>query len=497
MKPILLTIIDGLGLSKEEHGNAFKQANTPNLDYLFNNYNLSTLIASGTEVGLPKNQMGNSEVGHLNIGAGRIVYQPLELISHEIKERTFFKNKELIKVMQRTKEFSSDLHIFGLLSDGGVHSHIDHIFALIDLALEQKVNKIYIHAFLDGRDTPQKSALKYLDKLKEKIKPYSNVFLADISGRYYSMDRERMWDLTKTYYDLLVNKKGPQITDYEEYITNLYNEGITDEFINPAIITANSNLKENDSLIFANFRPDRATQTFTAITNPDFHEFPTKKFANIKLVTMLPVEKSVICQNAYPHITVDNTLGEYLSTQNKKILRIAESSKYPHVTYFFDGGKELTLKNTDKIIVPRKNVKTYDLAPRMSADEITKTLLPIMQDYDLIILNFANCDMVGHTGKLDKAIKAVEAVDDNIGILYNKIKELKGIMIITADHGNVEKMLDDNNNPITTHTTSKVPFLICDKNYCPTNGKLGDIAPTILTIMNLDIPKEMTGNVLI
>lgn len=497
MKPVLLIIMDGLGLRDEEYGNAVKQANTKNLDYLLKEYPNSTLIASGQEVGLPPSQMGNSEVGHLNIGGGRIVYQPLELISEKIKDGTFFTNEKLIRVMQHVNKNNSKLHIFGLLSDGGVHSDITHIFALLDMAIKQKVSHIYVHAFLDGRDTNPKSALKYLADLMNKINGYPQLKLADISGRYYSMDRERMWNLTKEYYDLLVFEQGSKIGDYEQYINESYRNNITDEFIKPAIVNYGGNLEENDGLIFANFRPDRATQTFTAITNSDFNEFPTKKFNNIKLVTMMPVEKTVICENAYPHITVSNSLGEYLSANGKKVLRIAESSKYPHVTYFFDGGREMELKNTDKIIIPRKNVKTYDLAPRMSADEITKTLLPIMENYDFIVLNYANCDMVGHTGKLKETIKAVEAVDENIGILYKKIQELGGTMIITADHGNAELMLDEKGNPVTSHTTSLVPFIICDKKYKLKSGKLGDIAPTILTIMDLPIPKEMTGNILI
>ena len=497
MKPILLTIIDGFGIREEGKGNAVKLANKPNIDFLWNNYPNSTLDASGEEVGLPKGQMGNSEVGHLNIGGGRIVYQPLELINKNIKEKTFFENEELKSVMNHVKENNSKLHIFGLLSDGGIHSHINHIFALLEMAKQENVEKVYIHAFLDGRDTLPDVAIKYLDQLEEKIKELNIGKLADISGRYYSMDRERMWDLTKKYYDLLVNKIGIKIEDYHSYIEESYKNKIYDEFIVPAILNEDGNLEENDGLIFANFRPDRATQTFTAITNPEFKEFETKKFSNIKLTTMLPVEKTIISTPAFHIPEVNNSLGVYLSKNNKKVLRIAEASKYPHVTYFFDGGKELELNNTDKIIVPRKNVATYDLAPEMSAYEITDKLLAIMDQYDVIILNFANCDMVGHTGNLDAAIKAVETVDECIGKLYQKIKELNGLMIITADHGNCELMIDEEDNVITTHTTNKVPFIICDNNYQVKDGKLGDIAPTILKLINLEVPEEMTGNSLV
>lgn len=497
MKPILLTIIDGFGLREETKGNAAKLASKPTFDFLWNTYPHSKLEASGEQVGLPAGQMGNSEVGHLNIGGGRIVYQPLELISKEIREGKFFDNKELKKVMAHVNENDSKLHIFGLLSDGGIHSHINHILALLDMAKKEGVKRVYVHAFLDGRDTLPDVACQYLDQLQAKINELNLGSIADVSGRYYSMDRERMWNLTERYYNLLVKKEAPVIKDYHAYIEEEYQKKIFDEFIEPAILDENSNLEENDGLIFANFRPDRATQTFTAITNPDFKEFDTVKFKNIKLVTMMPVEHSIICTNAYSHVTVPNSLGVYLSKCGKKVLRIAEASKYPHVTYFFDGGEELNLPGTDKIIVPRKDVATYDMAPEMSAYEIGDKLEEVMANYDVIILNFANCDMVGHTGNLEAAIKAVEAVDENLGRIYAKIQELGGLLIVTADHGNCELMIDENDNVITSHTTNKVPFIICNPDYVPHDGKLGDIAPTILEIMNLEIPQEMTGESLL
>ncbi|MBE6147273.1 MAG: 2,3-bisphosphoglycerate-independent phosphoglycerate mutase [Firmicutes bacterium] len=497
MKPVLLAILDGFGLREETKGNAVKLASKPTFDFLWNTYPHSTLEASGEEVGLPKGQMGNSEVGHLNIGGGRIVYQPLELISKEIREGNFFSNKELLSVMNHVKINNSKLHIFGLLSDGGIHSHINHIIALLEMAKKQNVERVYFHAFLDGRDTLPDVACNYLDQLQEKINEYNLGSIADISGRYYSMDRERMWNLTEKYYRLLVDKVAKVISDYSSYIKEQYENKIYDEFIEPAILDTNGNLEENDGLIFANFRPDRATQTFTAITNPNFKEFETTKFENIKLVTMMPVEKTIICTNAYDHVTVPNSLGTYLSKNKKRVLRIAEASKYPHITYFFDGGEELELEGTDKIIVPRKSVATYDMAPEMSAYEIGDKLGEIMGDYDVIILNFANCDMVGHTGNLEAAIKAVEAVDENLGRIYAKIQELGGLLIVTADHGNCELMIDEEDNVITSHTTNKVPFIICHPDYEPQNGKLGDIAPTILKIMQMEKPEEMTGTSLI
>ncbi len=497
MKKIVLAILDGFGLRDEQNGNAIK-GNTPNIDKLNKEYPHTTLVASGEEVGLPAGQMGNSEVGHLNIGAGRIVYQPLELISKSIRDGSFFERENLKEVLNHAKKNDSKLHIFGLLSDGGIHSHISHIFALLEACQKAGLKKVYVHAFLDGRDTLPKKALEYLKALEDKMQQLNCGSLADISGRYYSMDRERMWDLTKTYYDLLVFKSGTVIKDYESYIKKSYEEGLTDEFIKPVIIDENGSLEENDALIFANFRPDRATQTFTAITNNEFKEFPTKHFKNIFLATMMPVEKTIICKNIFSHILVENPLGVYLANLNKKVLRIAEASKYPHVTYFFDGGKELELPNTDKIIVPRKDVETYDLAPRMSADEITEKLIEIVENYDLVILNYANCDMVGHTGNFKKTIEAVACVDENVLKLYNKIKEIDGLLIITADHGNAELMIDENSNVITSHTTNPVPFIICSNAYhLKDGGKLADIAPTILDIMHLEKPVEMTGESLL
>jgi len=491
--PIVLAIMDGFGLRDEIEGNAIKCSKSKFFDYLWSNYPHCKLVASGKDVGLPEGQMGNSEVGHLNIGGGRIVYQPLELISKSIDDGDFFNNEEFKSVMEHVKSNGSKLHIFGLLSDGGIHSHIDHILALLEMAKREGVEKVYVHAFLDGRDTLPNVACKYLDKLTDKINELGIGTLADISGRYYSMDRERMWHLTKRYYDLLVFGNAPRILDYHEYIDEKYKKQIFDEFIEPVILDKTGILEENDGLIFANFRPDRATQTFTAITNPSFNEFEVKKFDNIKLVTMMPVEDSIICSNAFSHVSVPNSLGVYLSNCCKKVLRIAEASKYPHVTYFFDGGEDLELDGTDKIIVPRKDVPTYDLAPRMSADEITDKLLEVLPNYDVVILNYANCDMVGHTGNFDATVKAVDAVLENMERLYNKVKELGGVLLVTADHGNCDVMFDRYGNIVTTHTTSPVPFILVGNNYSLHDGKLGDIAPTILELMDLRVPDEMTG----
>lgn len=498
MKKVLLTIIDGFGYREEKKGNAVIAANPENIISLWKEYPHTTLQASGEEVGLPKGQMGNSEVGHLNIGAGRVVDQPLMQINHAIEDGSFFKNEVLLDVINHCKKNKSDLHLFCLLSDGGIHSHINHLFAMLDLCKKEDFSNVYVHAFLDGRDTLPNIALTYLDELDNKLKELGIGKLRDVSGRYYSMDRERMWNLTKEYYDLLVHNKGEKISSYKEYINASYEKGIMDEFIVPVRLMDEGNLKENDGMVMVNFRPDRITQLFTAITNKEFKEFERVDFKNTKLVTMMTPEHTVISTPAFPPMHLTNTLGEYAASKGLKVLRIAEASKYPHVTYFFDGGEEKELPNTDKIIVPRKDVATYDLYPKMSAYEVADKLIEVMDNYDLIILNFANCDMVGHTGKFDKVEEAVRAVDENVKRLYDASLEKGFTMFVTADHGNSEIMVDDKDEIITSHTTSPVPFIITDNNIKNIeSGKLGDIAPTILDYMGLDIPTEMTGNKLI
>lgn len=498
MKKVLLTIIDGFGYREEKKGNAVIAANPENIISLWKEYPHTTLQASGEEVGLPKGQMGNSEVGHLNIGAGRVVDQPLMQINHAIEDGSFFKNEVLLDVINHCKKNKSDLHLFCLLSDGGIHSHINHLFAMLDLCKKEDFFNVYVHAFLDGRDTLPNVALTYLDELDNKLKELGIGKLRDVSGRYYSMDRERMWNLTKEYYDLLVHNKGEKISSYKEYINASYEKGIMDEFIVPARLMDEGKLKENDGMVMVNFRPDRITQLFTAITNKEFKEFERVDFKNTKLVTMMTPEHTVISTPAFPPMHLTNTLGEYAASKGLKVLRIAEASKYPHVTYFFDGGEEKELPNTDKIIVPRKDVATYDLYPKMSAYEVADKLIEVMDNYDLIILNFANCDMVGHTGKFNKVEEAVRAVDENVKRLYDASLEKGFTMFVTADHGNSEIMVDDKDEIITSHTTSPVPFIITDNNIKNIeSGKLGDIAPTILDYMGLGIPTEMTGNKLI
>ena len=496
-KPIVLMILDGYGLREETQGNAVKLADNKVFTELWNTYPHTTLTASGQLVGLPKGQMGNSEVGHMNIGAGRIVYQPLELINKSIQDKEFFQNKEIKKVMHHVKENDSKLHLMGLVSDGGVHSHINHLLALLDMCQLEGVKDVYLHLFTDGRDVPPKSAYIYIEMVENKLKELGFGKIASISGRYYAMDRDNNFDRLIKAYDVIVNNKGQIEPSPKEYIENSYKEEITDEFFLPAKFTEHGNVEENDGIIAFNFRKDRLRELFTAITNPDAVDMETKKFNNVKTLTMMPVVESVKAPHAFNDPELTNILGEYIEKQDLSQLRIAETEKYAHVTFFFDGGKEVDYKNEKKILIPSPKVATYDLKPEMSADEVTGKLLEELAHTDLVILNFANGDMVGHTGVLEAAIKAVETVDRDIKRIYDKVMELGGTLIVTADHGNCEEMLDDNNNIVTSHTTNPVPFIITEKGLKLHEGKLGDIAPTILDLMNIEKPNEMTGESLI
>ncbi len=496
-KPIVLMILDGYGLREETHGNAVKLADNKVFTELWNTYPHTKLTASGQLVGLPKGQMGNSEVGHMNIGAGRIVYQPLELINKSIQDKEFFQNKEIKKVMHHVKENDSKLHLMGLVSDGGVHSHINHLLALLDMCQLEGVKDVYLHLFTDGRDVPPKSAYIYIEMVENKLKELGFGKIASISGRYYAMDRDNNFDRLIKAYDVIVNNKGQIEPSPKEYIEKSYKEEITDEFFLPAKFTEHGNVEENDGIIAFNFRKDRLRELFTAITNPDAVDMETKKFNNVKTLTMMPVVESVKAPHAFNDPELTNILGEYIEKQDLSQLRIAETEKYAHVTFFFDGGKEVDYKNEKKILIPSPKVATYDLKPEMSADEVTEKLLEELAHTDLVILNFANGDMVGHTGVLEAAIKAVETVDKDIKRIYDKVMELGGTLIVTADHGNCEEMLDDNNNIVTSHTTNPVPFIITEKGLKLHEGKLGDIAPTILDLMNIEKPNEMTGESLI
>lgn len=496
-KPIVLTILDGYGLREETHGNAVKLADNRIFNLLWDNYPHTQLEASGQQVGLPKGQMGNSEVGHMNIGAGRIVYQPLELINKSIEDKDFFTNRELLNAMNHAKENNSKLHLMGLISDGGVHSHIEHLLALLTMCKEQNINNVYLHLFTDGRDVLPQSAYEYIKIVEDKIKELGIGSIATIGGRYYGMDRDNNYDRLKKGYDAIVYGTPKTTLTIKEYIEDSYSKDIIDEFFIPAVFNENGTLEDNDALIAFNYRKDRLKEILTAITNKDFNEMDVKRFSNLKTVTMMPVVESVIAETAFEDPKLVNILGEYIEKQGKSQLRIAETEKYAHVTFFFDGGKEVDYKNEKKILIPSPKVATYDLKPEMSVYEVTDALLNELENYELVILNFANGDMVGHTGSLEAAIKAVEGVDECLGKIYQKVEEIGGTMIITADHGNCEEMLDENNNVLTAHTTNPVPFIITNKNISLVPGKLGDIAPTILELMGIDKPEEMTGNSLI
>ena len=493
MKKVLLCVLDGVGLSKIKDGNALINANKPNIDYLMKEYPNKGINASGTFVGLPDGQMGNSEVGHLTIGAGRIIYQSLELINRAIKDDSFYSNESFLNAIRHAKENNSKLHIMGLLSDGGVHSHINHIKALLKLCKKEDFSNVYFHIFTDGRDTFKESSISYIDDLNNEINEFGIGKICTISGRYYAMDRDKRWDRLKKCYDVIVNNTGNKCDDYKKYITDSYEKGITDEFIEPVIIDESGKLEENDSIIWANFRPDRAIQILRSLVDPNFDGFDRKIFNNLYLTTMMYVSDDVKSDIAFKKEIIDNTLGIYLSKLGKKQLRIAETEKYAHVTYFFDGGRDLDLNLCDRVLIPSPKVATYDLKPEMSAREITSNLLEKMDNnYDFIFLNFANGDMVGHTGNYDMTKKAIETIDEMIGKLYKKCMEDEYLFIITADHGNAEEMIDENGNVVTSHTTNLVPFIVTDKNLNIENvNKLSDIAPFILNYMNLNLPDEM------
>lgn len=501
MKKVLLCIMDGVGIRENEKGNALKNANTKTINKLMKEYPNILLEASGEYVGLPKGQMGNSEVGHMAIGSGRIIYQSLEKINKSIKDGDFYQNIELLNTIEHARKNNSKLHLIGLLSDGGIHSHINHLFALLELCSKVNFTNIYIHVITDGRDTSPDSGINFIKQLQDKLDKLGFGKIATVCGRYYMMDRDNRFERVQQAYEMLTEAKG-DIYDYPHQAwKNNQARGITDEFINPSIIKRNGIIEDNDAIITFNYRPDRLRELYAALTNKDFSCFERKILNNIKLTTMMPVAKEVICTNAYKKENIDNVLGRVIANHNLSQLRIAETEKYAHVTYFLDGGKELELNNCKRILIPSPKVDTYDMQPEMSAYKITETLLKEIENkYDLIILNYANGDMVGHTGVYEKGIIAVETVDNCIEKLINNINLDEYTIIITADHGNCEQMINDDDTINTAHTTNLVPFIILDKNIELLEnyiGSLPDIAPTILKIMNIDIPKEMTGTNLI
>ena len=500
-KTMLLCILDGCGIRKESYGNAFLNAHKETFNYLVKKYPHTLLDASSKEVGLPLGQMGNSEVGHMNIGAGRIVYQPLELINESIESNAFFHNKNILEVINWTKKNKSHLHIMGLISDGGIHSHINHLFAILDLCKREGVREVYLHLWTDGRDTNVKDGIKFVDKLNDYIKNLDGYDIATIAGRYYAMDRDNNYDRLKLAYDAMVFGVGNHYDNYQDVFASSYKDNVTDEFIKPAVINnVHGLLSDNDGIIVFNYRPDRLREMCSAITNPSSVSMDTITLKNIKLVSMMPITDTVIGKSAFALQNLDNTFGSYIDSLGLKQLRIAETEKYAHVTYFFDGGKEIPLKGETRILVNSPKVATYDLKPEMSAYEITDRLLEeLSKDYlDVVILNYANGDMVGHTGNYEKAKEAVEVLDKCLKRVYDKIEEIGGTLIVTADHGNCDVMINPDGTPCTTHTTNKVPFIVTRNDISLRDGgKLADIAPTMLSLLNLPIPMEFKGNSLI
>lgn len=503
-KPVMLMILDGFGIAPAGDGNAVAAANKPNYDKLVANYPHSQLQASGMFVGLPDGQMGNSEVGHLNIGAGRIIYQELTRITKEINEGGFFKNEALLKAMENAKNDNSALHLMGLLSNGGVHSHIDHLKGLLKLAKEQEVKNVYVHCFMDGRDVAPGSGKDFVVELENYMAELGVGKIATISGRYYAMDRDNRWERVQLAYDAMVLGKGETATSAVECIEKSYADNKSDEFVIPCVIEENGaptgTIKNGDSVVFFNFRPDRAREITRAINDKEFTGFE-RETLDLVFVTMTQYDKTLEgVEVAYRPEAITNTLGEYVASKGLNQLRIAETEKYAHVTFFFNGGEEKTFKGEDRILIHSPDVPTFDLKPEMSAYEVCDAVCEQIKSdkYDVVILNFANCDMVGHTGVFEAAVKAVEAVDECVGRVCDAALSMGGAVLITADHGNADKMIGDDGKPFTPHSTNPVPLCIVGYDCeLKETGKLCDLAPTMLQIMDLPQPKEMTGESMI
>ena len=498
--PTTLIIMDGFGLRHETEGNAVAAAATPRLEQFFQEFAHTELSASGLDVGLPAGQMGNSEVGHTNIGAGRVVFQDLPRISKAIDDGSFFENPAYVRAMDACREHDSSLHLMGLLSDGGVHSHLEHLFALMKLARDRGLEKVYIHAFLDGRDVSPTSGADFVARTVEKCRELGVGKIATVMGRFYAMDRDKRWDRVEAAYDAMVYGEGAAINPVPvAAVKNAYANGVTDEFVEPVICDPDGTISDHDSVIFFNFRPDRAREITRAFVDPDFSGF-TRQYFPVTFVCTTEYDATMPnVEVAYPRLSVRNGLGEYLSSMGLTQLRIAETEKYAHVTFFFNGGVETQFPGEDRVLVPSPKVATYDLQPEMSADEVADKCVERIESgaYDVIILNFANCDMVGHTGVFDAAVRAVETVDTCVGRVVDATMKMGGIAMITADHGNAEVMTQPDGSPMTAHTTNPVPFILCGAGTELRKGRLADIAPTILDVMGLAVPEEMDGQTLI
>ena len=507
-KPTVLMILDGYGLRDEKKGNGIAEANTPVMDKLMAEYPFVKGNASGLAVGLPDGQMGNSEVGHMNMGAGRIIYQELTKITKAIDDGDFFENKALLAACENAKKNGTALHLMGLVSDGGVHSHITHIYGILELAKRQGLDKVYVHCFLDGRDTPPASGKEYVDQLEAKMKEIGVGEVASVSGRYYAMDRDNRWDRVEKAYAALTRGEGDTAASATEGIQASYDADVTDEFVVPFVVTKDgtpvATIKENDSVVFFNFRPDRARELTRTFCDDSFDGFD--RGDRIKTTFVCFTEYDATIENkqvAFVKEEITNTFGEFLAKNGKKQARIAETEKYAHVTFFFNGGVEEPNEGEDRILVKSPKVATYDLKPEMSAYEVCDKLVAAIKSdkYDVIVINFANPDMVGHTGVIEAAVKAIEAVDECVGKAYEALKEADGQMFICADHGNAEYMIDEETKePFTAHTTNPVPFILvnADPAYkLKEDGCLADIAPTLIELMGMEQPAEMTGTSLL
>ena len=499
--PTTLIIMDGFGLTEPGPGNAVANAPTPNLDRIFRDCPGCKLSASGLDVGLPEGQMGNSEVGHTNMGAGRVVFQDLPHISRDIESGEFFQNSAYLEAMSNCREWGSALHLMGLLSDGGVHSHITHLFALLKMAKEQGLSKVYVHCFLDGRDVPPSSGKSYVEQLQAKIDELGVGQIATVMGRYYAMDRDKRWDRVQRAYDAIACGEAPFEADAAQAVQKSYDAGVTDEFVEPVVCTKNAQVRDNDSIIFFNFRPDRAREITRCFVDEDFTDVERKTgFLTVDFICTTEYDATLPNVTvAYPHNKLVNTFGEYISNLGLTQLRIAETEKYAHVTFFFNGGVEQVFPGEDRCLIPSPKVATYDLQPEMSAYAVTEEAVKRIESgaYDVIILNFANCDMVGHTGVYEAACKAVSTVDECVNRVVEATSKMGGVSLITADHGNAERMIDDDGEPFTAHTTNPVPFYIVGASAQLRDGRLADIAPTMLDLMGLEKPAEMDGQTLI
>jgi 2,3-bisphosphoglycerate-independent phosphoglycerate mutase len=500
-KPLILMILDGFGIAPE-NGNAIKAAKKTNIDRLFSSNPVTQIGASGLDVGLPDGQMGNSEVGHTNIGAGRIVYQELTRITKTIEEDKLKDNEAIVNAMDNALENGTSLHLMGLMSPGGVHSHIEHLYGILELAKKKGLEKVYVHAFLDGRDVPPSSAKEYVQNCVDKMAEIGIGKIATISGRYYAMDRDNRWERVVKAYSAMVYGKGVEADDPVQAVQDSYDNDVTDEFVLPIVVKGGDTIKANDSVIFFNFRPDRAREITRTLVDPEFNGFERENgFFPLTFVCMTQYDATMPnVQVAFKPQSLKNTIGEYISSKGMSQLRIAETEKYAHVTFFFNGGVEKQYEGEDRILVKSPAVATYDMQPEMSAYEVTDKLVDAIKTgkYDMIILNFANCDMVGHTGVFDAAVKAVEAVDECVGKVTDAIAEMGGVALITADHGNADRMVDTDGSPFTAHTTNPVPFCVVGYDCkLREGGVLADIAPTMLEIIGLPQPEEMTGKSII